>query len=70
MYVPKGFGHAFVTLEENTEIIYLKTEFYSPSNERIIRWDDPYFKIIWPIKPGIFSEKDKNATNFELAVPR
>ena len=64
MYVPKGFGHAFITLEENTELIYLATEFYSPEYERIIRWDDPYFGIDWILKPKVISDKDKASRDF------
>lgn len=65
MYVPKGFGHAFITMEKNTEIIYFATEFYSPENERIIRWDDSRFKIDWPVQPIVISDKDKNAESFD-----
>lgn len=65
MYVPKGFGHAFVSLEDNTELIYLVTEFYAPEYERTIRWDDPKFSIKWPIEPVVISDKDNNAPDFK-----
>ena len=65
MYVPKGFGHSFITLEENTESMYLVTELYSPKYERTARWDDPFFNIKWPISPTVISEKDKNAKIFD-----
>ena len=64
MYVPKGFGHAFVSLEDNTELIYFVTEFYAPEYERTIRWDDPRFSIKWPFEPVIISDKDNNAPDF------
>lgn len=64
MYVPKGFGHAFISLEDNTELIYPVTEFYEPEYERTIRWNDPKFGIKWPIKPLIISDKDNNAPDF------
>jgi len=64
MYAPKGFGHAFISLEDNTELIYLVTEFYAPECERVIRWNDPKFGIKWPIKPLIISDKDNNAPDF------
>ena len=60
MFVPKGFGHGFITLTENTEALYLVTEFYSPENERGIRWNDPKIGIQWPINPEIISDKDRN----------
>lgn len=64
LYVPKGFAHGFITLEDNTEVFYLVTEYYSPSYERGIRWNDPFFKIKWPIEPVIISEKDNNFPDF------
>lgn len=59
LYVPKGFAHGFLTLEENTEIFYQVSSFYSQENERGVRWNDPAFKIAWPVKNPILSEKDK-----------
>lgn len=58
MYVPKGFGHAFLTLEDNTEAFYMVSEFYSPEYERGLRYDDPSLNIEWPITPQVISEKD------------
>ena len=66
MFVPKGFGHAFLTLEENTEALYLVTEFYSPENERGLRWNDPKIGIEWPLEPVIISDKDRNHPDFDL----
>lgn len=63
-YIPKGCAHGFMTLEEDTEILYLVTEFYSPDNERVIRWDDPSFSMEWPVEPKHLSEKDKTAEDF------
>lgn len=65
MYVPKGFAHGLVTLEDNTEAFYLADEFYSPSCERGIRFDDPKFQIQWPISPSEISDKDKNWPDFD-----
>jgi dTDP-4-dehydrorhamnose 3,5-epimerase len=66
MFVPKGFGHAFLTLEENTEAFYMVTEFYAPELERGIRWNDPKIDIKWPIKPEVISDKDNNHRDFDL----
>ena len=66
MYVPKGFGHGNISLEDNTEIIYLVTERYSSSHERIARWDDQKFGIEWPLKPIEISDKDKSAPDFNV----
>jgi dTDP-4-dehydrorhamnose 3,5-epimerase len=64
LFVPKGFAHGFMTLEENTEAFYLVTEFYSPEHERGIRYNDPRFGIKWPMEPAIISDKDKNHLDF------
>lgn len=66
LYVPENFAHGFITLENNTEISYLMTEFYVPGAGATIRWNDPLFKIEWPLKPVIMSEKDKNQPDYML----
>lgn len=65
MYVPKEFAHGFLTLDDNTEAIYLVTEFYAPDRERCIRWNDPKFNIQWPFAPAVMSDKDKNQSDFD-----
>lgn len=65
MYAPKGFAHGFVTLEENTEAIYLVSDPYAPDLERGIRFDDPEFNIEWPITPVEVSEKDRSWPDFD-----
>lgn len=60
MYVPEGFAHGFQALEENTELLYLHTEFYSPENEGAVRYDDPLINIQWPMEITDISEKDRN----------
>jgi dTDP-4-dehydrorhamnose 3,5-epimerase len=67
MYVPKGFAHGFLTLEDNTEAFYFVDEFYAPEYERCIRYDDPKFALQWPDPPTVISEKDKNQSDFDLA---
>lgn len=58
MYVPKGLAHGFVTIEPNSEIIYLVSDFYAPDSEGTLIWNDPDVGIQWPIKPDVISEKD------------
>jgi dTDP-4-dehydrorhamnose 3,5-epimerase len=58
MYVPKGFAHGFLSIEPNTEIIYLSSEFYKEDYEEILFWNDPDIAINWPEKPKILSKKD------------
>jgi len=59
LYIPEGFAHGFQTLEENSELLYLHTEFYSPEHEGGVRYDDPKVGIKWPSKVTDISEKDK-----------
>jgi dTDP-4-dehydrorhamnose 3,5-epimerase len=59
MYVPRGFAHGFVTLMDDTEALYLVSAFYSPENERGVRFDDPTVAIQWPIAPVEVSDKDR-----------
>lgn len=67
MYVPKGFGHGFITLTQDTEAFYFVDEFYAPQQERGVRWNDPRFKIQWPIAPTVISEKDGKWRDFDEA---
>jgi dTDP-4-dehydrorhamnose 3,5-epimerase len=59
MYVPESFAHGFQTLEENTELLYLHTEFYSPEHEGGLRYNDPMINIAWPLEVTEISEKDQ-----------
>jgi dTDP-4-dehydrorhamnose 3,5-epimerase len=67
IYVPKGFAQGFLTLVNNTEAIYFYDESYSPEYERGIRYDDPKFKLLWPARPIVISDKDKSHPAFDPA---
>jgi dTDP-4-dehydrorhamnose 3,5-epimerase len=67
MYVPKGFAHGFITLADDTEAFYFVDEFYAPDRERGVRYNDPRFKIEWPIAPVVLSDKDTNWRDFDPA---
>lgn len=65
MYVPRGFAHALITLADDTEAIYLVSEFYDPQSERGVRWNDPAIGIKWPIEPTEISPKDAKWPDFD-----
>lgn len=68
MYVPERFAHGFLTLQEDTEALYLVSEFYSPEHERGFRWNDPFFKIEWPQSPAAMSVKDAAHPDFTIQM--
>jgi dTDP-4-dehydrorhamnose 3,5-epimerase len=59
LYVPEGFAHGFLTLEDETEVFYQMSQFYEPGCSRGIKWNDPGFSIQWPIAVEIISEQDR-----------
>lgn len=67
LYVPKGFAHGYVTLTDQAGIHYMVSEYYSPSYESGVRWDDPAFGVEWPFSDHlIISKKDSNWKEFCL----
>ena len=61
LLIPKGFAHGFLTLTDDVEVQYKVDEYYSPENDRSIRYDDPEIGVAWGIEAPILSEKDLNA---------
>jgi dTDP-4-dehydrorhamnose 3,5-epimerase len=61
IWIPAGFGHAFLALTDNCEVLYKVDEWYYPEYDRAIAWDDPEIAIAWGISDPIISEKDRNA---------
>lgn len=64
LYVPEGFAHGFITLEDNIEVTYMVSNFYTPGKERGIRWNDPLFGIEWPTASPLLSPKDANHPDY------
>ncbi len=65
LLVPKGCAHGYQTLDKNCLVEYFVTQYYAPSHEGGIRYDDPYFAIDWPVKNAILSEKDQNWPSYK-----
>jgi dTDP-4-dehydrorhamnose 3,5-epimerase len=64
LFIPEGFAHGFQTLEDNSEVFYQMSEFYSPEHQRGLRYNDPAFEISWPIEATVISDRDRNYENF------
>ena len=59
VYVPEGFAHGFLTLTDDTEVLYLISAPHAPALVRGVRWNDPAFGIEWPRSPAVISERDR-----------
>lgn len=75
LFIPKGFGHAFVTITSEVEVQYKVDEYYSKEHDRSIKFDDPELGIDWGVNSPILSEKDLQApllkdsdANFSIKV--
>jgi len=68
LWIPEGFGHAFLVLSDAADFLYKATEYYAPEYERCILWNDPQLGIDWPaeISP-LLSAKDRAGAPFHLA---
>ncbi|QJT30047.1 dTDP-4-dehydrorhamnose 3,5-epimerase [Aeromonas media] len=69
LWIPEGFAHGFLTLTDAAEFLYKTTDYYEPSAERSILWNDARLAIAWPItSPGpLLSSKDTLSSTFEVA---
>jgi dTDP-4-dehydrorhamnose 3,5-epimerase len=63
LWVPPGFGHAFLALTSSVQLLYKTTDYYAPDYDRAIRWDDPDLAIAWPLDgvTPLLSDKDAAA---------
>ncbi|MCJ8510589.1 dTDP-4-dehydrorhamnose 3,5-epimerase [Rhizobium lemnae] len=60
LWIPAGFAHGFCTLEEDCELAYMVTNYYSPQHDRGLKWNDPGLGIAWPVAEtdAVLSDKD------------
>ena len=59
LFLPKGIAHGFITLEDDTHVLYHHTEYYNPESERGFRYDDQKLKIDWPVEMSNISQRDE-----------
>ena len=64
LYIPKGFAHGFITLEDCSEVFYQMSAYYNAESSRGVRWNDPAFGIQWPCEVRSISERDRNYPDF------
>ncbi len=65
LFIPKGFGHAFLTITDDVEVQYKVDEYYSMEDDRSIKFDDPELGINWGVEDPVLSKKDLNAPLLE-----
>lgn len=64
LFVPSGCAHGYVTLEQDSTLIYFMDKEYSAENSKGIHWEDPKLQIQWPIKPTVISARDQSWPKF------
>lgn len=67
MYVPRGFAHGFLSLENHSNVFYQVSEFFAPDYYRGVRWNDPRLNITWPGEVTVISKKDQEWGDCDLA---
>ncbi|WP_436785331.1 dTDP-4-dehydrorhamnose 3,5-epimerase [Stutzerimonas frequens] len=65
LWIPEGFAHGFLVISDCAEFLYKATDYYDPTSERSILWNDPALAINWPVTKGLnISQKDQRAPLF------
>lgn len=66
LWIPPGFAHGFLVLSESADVLYKTTEYYLPTDEVCLAWDDPDIGIQWPLRvPPILSAKDRQGRRLQ-----
>jgi dTDP-4-dehydrorhamnose 3,5-epimerase len=69
LYLAEGLAHAFLTLEDDTEVSYLISGRYAPEAARGARYDDPAFAIAWPAAPAVIADRDRSFPSYDRPSP-
>lgn len=68
LYVPEGCAHGYLSLEPDSSVEYLISEFYHPEAAAGVRWDDPFFGIGWPRQAAVMNARDASWPDFEPSL--
>jgi dTDP-4-dehydrorhamnose 3,5-epimerase len=68
LFAPAGIAHGYLTLDDNTEMLYSMSGYYQPELDRGIRWDDPALAIEWPEPARIISDRDRNLPSYNKKI--
>jgi dTDP-4-dehydrorhamnose 3,5-epimerase len=66
IYIPEGCAHGFLTLVDNTEVLYQMSQAYAPSASTGVRWNDLAFGITWPLAPRVISRRDATYRDYPV----
>ncbi len=68
LWIPPGLAHGFLVLSESADFLYKTTEYYHPTSERCLAWNDPTVAIDWPLNnhPPLVSDKDAKGLRFDM----
>jgi dTDP-4-dehydrorhamnose 3,5-epimerase len=66
--IPEGIAHGFLTLEDDTDILYMITPKFEAGRDAGVRWNDPAFGIAWPARPAVISDRDAAYPDFTPAA--
>lgn len=69
MYIPEGVAHGYVTLADDTDVLYHISADHRPDLARGVRWNDPAFGIAWPVQPSVISDRDSSYPSFDPQSP-
>jgi len=65
MVIPPGCAHGFLTLEDDSEVVYQMSEYYAPTHAAGVRWNDPAFGIRWPGEVTVIVDRDRSYPDFK-----
>jgi dTDP-4-dehydrorhamnose 3,5-epimerase len=70
LWVPPGLAHGFCVLSERAQVEYKCTDFYDPTDELVVAWNDPKLAIPWPIAAPLLSERDRKGQPLDAVAPK